>query len=272
MRYVEAGWPIGLVHRGGGILAPENTLAAFAYSVALGYRYLESDVRVTADGHIVLFHDATLDRVTDATGPVSERSLAELRQLQVRGPAGWTGEPTPETAICTLEEALDAFPDACFSVDLKDPRGIDPLIRILRRPGVADRICVAGAWDRALAHVRAEAPGVATALGWRALTGLMTCARLRLPAPRSLATGEFVHVPLALGAVGVWDDAVVGWAHGVGLRVVAWTVDTPEAVARLLNAGVDAVITDRPDVVREVLLARAAWRPMAGPEPRHARA
>lgn len=271
MRYVESGSPIGMVHRGGGTLAPENTLAAFAASVGLGYRHLETDVRRTADDRLVLFHDARLDRVTEATGPVSDRTLAHLRRLQVQGPPGWGPAAGPETAICGLEEALDAFPDACFSIDLKDPAALDPLVRVLRRRGVAERVCVAGAWDGWLDRVRAEVPGVATALGWRALTALLTCARLRVPPPRRLGTGEFVHVPVTLGSVGVYGDAVVAMAHGLGLRVVAWTVDAPETMGRLLDAGVDALITDRPDVLREVLVGRGAWRPMAGPAPERAR-
>lgn len=259
--------PIGLVHRGGGALAPENTLAAFASSVGLGYRHLESDVRLTADGRLVLFHDATLDRVTDHRGPVSARTLAELCRIQVAGPGRHPGTTLPNDRICALEEALAAFPDACFSLDLKDPRAIDPLTRVLRRPGIAERVCVAGAWDRALARVRAEAPGVSTALGWRAMSGLIGCARLGLRPPRALATGEFVHVPLVLGAFGVSGAAVVRAAHALGLRVVTWTVDAPEVIERLLDVGVDAVITDRPDLLREVLLRRGAWRPMTGPQP-----
>ena len=253
--------PIGMVHRGGGSLAPENTLAAFAYAIGLGYRYVESDIRPTADGRLVLFHEATLDRVTDGSGPVAARTLAELRRLRVAGP-----DAAADTAyICPLEEALAAFPDACFSLDLKDPAAIDPLLRVLRRRGVADRVCVAGAWDGWLEVVRTEVPRVATTLGWRALTGLLTCARLGLPAPRRLATGQFAHVPMALWAVPIYADAVVRAAHGIGVRVVTWTVDDPATITGLLDAGVDAVITDRPDVLREVLLGRDAWRPLRGP-------
>lgn len=264
MRYVEAGSPIGLVHRGGGALAPENTLAAFAYSASLGYRYLESDIRATADGRLVLFHDATLDRVTDGTGPVAAYTLRELRRLQVRGPDGWESDGD-ETAICSLRDALDAFPDACFSIDLKEPEAVGPLIRLLRRPGVARRVCVAGAWDGWLDQVRAEVPQVATTVGWRALVGLITCARLRVRPPRQLAKGDFVHVPVRLGSVDVYGDTIVSMAHDLGLRVVTWTVDDPDTMNRLYDAGVDAVITDRPDLLREVLLGRDAWVPMRGP-------
>lgn len=262
MGYADAQGPLALAHRGGGGLAPENTLAAFAMSHALGFRYLESDMRLTADGTLVCFHDATLDRVTDGRGPIHHRTLDELTRLRVAG-----GEP-----IATLDEALDAFPDTCFSIDLKDERAIGPLIRSLRRPGVADRVCVAGAWDRWLADVRAQVPQVATTLGWQSLTGLLTCARLGMRPPRRLATGPFAHVPLRLGQVPIYAERVIAMAHDLGIRVVTWTVDDSPTMHRLLDAGVDAVITDRPDVLREVMVERGQWRSMGSAlsEPRRA--
>ena len=111
MSYGEETEPLAIAHRGGAHLAPENTLAAFAISTALGLRYLESDVKLTADGQLVCFHDDTLDRVTTGTGRVGAHTLADLdRHVRVGGI-----EPIP-----TLEEALRSFPDACFTVDLKD--------------------------------------------------------------------------------------------------------------------------------------------------------
>ena len=255
MAYGEGPGPIAIAHRGGAGLGVENSMQAFARSTALGLRYLETDVRVTADGELVCFHDATLDGVTGGSGPVGRQTLRSVRALRVHGT-----EPVP-----TLEEVLDAFPSAYVTVDVKDHAAIAPMVRLLRRPGVAERVCVAGAWDGWLERIRAEVPGVATSLGWRALTVLLACARTGVRPPPGLASAPFAHVPVRLGRVPVFADRVAHLAHDLGVRAVVWTVDDPALMHRLYDAGVDAVITDRPDLLREVLLARGQWPAMGGP-------
>ena len=135
--------PMAIAHRGGAALAPENTFAAFRLATALGVRYLETDVRTTADGELVCFHDATLDRVTDGRGRVQHHQLRTMRALRVGG----------TERIPTLADALDAFPNADFTVDLKDAAAIEPLARLLRHRPFASRVCVAGAWDGWLARL-----------------------------------------------------------------------------------------------------------------------
>lgn len=252
MTYGEGSGPLAIAHRGGAALAQENSLAAFGLASALGFRYLETDVRMSCDGHLVCFHDDTLERVTSATGLVRSKSLHELRALRINGI-----EPIP-----TLDEALDAFPEQCFSIDLKDQAAIEPLVKSLQRKGVAERVCLAGAWDGWLGHVRREVPEVTTALGWRSLTALLSCARTGLRPPKALATGAFAHVPVKLGRVPIFVERVVAMSHDLGVRVVTWTVDEPVDIRRLLDCGVDAIITDRPDVLREVLVSRDQWTPM----------
>ncbi|MHB1475473.1 MAG: glycerophosphodiester phosphodiesterase family protein [Dermatophilaceae bacterium] len=181
-------------------------------------------------------------------GPVRSRSLHELRALRINGI-----EPIP-----TLDEALDAFPEQCFTVDLKDEVAIEPLVKSLQRKGVAERVCIAGAWDGWLGHVRSEVPEVTTALGWRALTALLTCARTGVRPPKALATAPFAHVPVKLGRVPIFVERLSAMSHDIGVRVVTWTVDEPVVIRRLLDAGVAAIITDRPDILREVLIQRGA--------------
>ena len=165
-------------------------------------------------------------------------------------------EPIP-----TLDEALDAFPGACFTVDLKDRAAIEPLVKSLLRRGVAQRVCIAGAWDGWLGHVRREVHEVTTALGWRSLTALVTCARTGVRPPRALATAPFAHVPVKLGRAPIFVERFVAMSHDIGVRVVTWTVDDPVVIRRLLDAGMDAIITDRPDILREVLSQRGTWQP-----------
>jgi glycerophosphoryl diester phosphodiesterase len=252
MSYGKEPAPLAVAHRGGAGLAQENSLAAFSLATALGLRYLETDIRVTSGGQLVCFHDETLERVTSATGLVRSKSLHELSALRINGI-----EPIP-----TLDEALDAFPDQCFLVDIKDEAAIEPLVRSLQPKGVAERVCIAGAWDGWLGHVRREVPQVTTALGWRSLTTLLSCARTGLRPPKALATAAFAHVPIRLGRVPIYIERLVAMSHDIGIQVVVWTVDDPVVIRGLLDAGVGAIITDRPDILREVLVSRDQWAPM----------
>lgn len=269
MAYPSQVGPLAIAHRGGAGLAPENTLAAFGRSTALGIRYLETDVRITSDGQLACFHDETLDRVTSARGPVRHHTMAQLRRI------GVGGEP-----IVTLSEALEAFPHSRFTVDLKEASAIEPMARVLARRSEGERVCVAGAWDGWLRRLRELAPHAHTALGWRSLTTLISCARAGVSAPRWVRTAEFAHVPVSLGRVPVFVDRLVDKAHAHGIRVIVWTVDEPVLMDRLLDAGVDGIITDRPDLLREIYIRRGIWEPMpmfptipmltTGPAPRRA--
>lgn len=251
MAYSSQSGPLAIAHRGGAGLAPENTLAAFERATALGFRYLETDVRLTRDGQLACFHDETLDRVTSARGPVRHHTMSELRRI------GVGGEP-----IRTLSEVLEAFPEARFTVDLKESAAIVPLAQVLIRRRVGERVCVAGAWDQWLRRLKELVPHAHTALGWRSLTTLIACARAGVRAPKWVRTAEFAHVPVSIGRVPVFVDRLVDTAHAHGIRVVVWTVDDPTLMDRLLDAGVDGIITDRPDVLRENWIRRGIWEPM----------
>ena len=254
MAYGTESGPLALAHRGGAALAPENTLAAFALATALGVRYLETDVRLTADGELVCFHDATLDRVTDGT-----RAGRAAYPRVAAGGCGWLGasrsrpwprrsrpSPTPTSRSTSRTAAAIA------------PLGEAVAAQGLPRPGLR-RWAPGTAGSTSCAP---RCPGVRTALGWRSLAAVVTSARAGMPPARRFATAEFAHVPLRLGRVPVFVERLVEGAHRIGVRVVVWTVDDPATMVRLLDAGVDGIITDRPDLLREVLVARDQWLPM----------
>jgi glycerophosphoryl diester phosphodiesterase len=130
---------------------------------------------------------------------------------------------------------------------------------VLITTGSAHRVCVAGAWDSWLRRLRTlVGPQVSTALGWRDLTVLVTSARARIQA-RMRLTGTFAHVPLRVGRLPVYGERLIAQARAIGIATVVWTVDEPDEMHRLLDAGVAGIITDRPDVLREVLIARDEW-------------
>lgn len=247
-----------VAHRGGAGLAPENTMRAFAMSYALGLRLLETDVQVTKDGVALAFHDTSLERLTGVDARVRDVTWAELQHLRV------DGEP-----LLRLDTLLDAFPDTGFLVDLKTVDAVGPLTDAIRRTRSAERVCVADGRDTWLRDV-AETTGCSRSVGWRGLAGLMGAAKLGVRAPASLWKGAFAaHVATKLAGLAWMADEraaarLIDMTHDAGLRLITWTVNDPARMQCYLDAGVDSVITDRPDLLREVLIARGEWRRPCG--------
>jgi glycerophosphoryl diester phosphodiesterase len=242
--------PIAFAHRGGAGEVPENTMAAFDHAVSLGYRYLETDVHVTRDGVLLAFHDHVLDRVTDRRGVVAEMSWAEIRRARIAG----------SHEIARLDELLDAFPDRRFNIDPKHDAAVDPLVEVIRRANAIERVCVAAFSDARVARVRRMlGPTLCTGGGPRDI------ARLRLASAgmplRAAAVAPCVQIPPRVRRVPLADRRFVAHARRSGVAVHVWTVDDPDEMHRLLDVGVGGIMTDRPAVLRDVLIARGEWHP-----------
>jgi glycerophosphoryl diester phosphodiesterase len=241
--------PIPFAHRGGAAeVGGENTLAAFGRAAALGYRYLETDGRVTSDGVLLAFHDETLDRVTDLEGRLEDRPWSEVRHAKV----GLEQEP-----IATLEALLDAFPDRRFNIDPKMDRAVPPLVEALRRTNSWDRVCIAAFSDRRLLQLRGAADRpVCTSMGPAAI------GRLRM-AGYGVPVGPFssacVQVPTTYRGRTLVDGRFVRGAAQRGIPVHVWTIDDPAEIHRLLDLGVGGLFTDRPSVLKQVLEDRGQW-------------
>lgn len=238
--------PLAIAHRGGAAEVPENTMRAFEHAVGLGYRYVETDARVTADGVLLAFHDPHLDRLTGRQGGVSDLDWPAMLDARV------DGEP-----IALLEDVLGSWPHLRVNVDPKQDAAVGPLIDAIRRTGSADRVCVASFSGRRLATVRRRlGPGLCTALGPADI------ARLRLASyrtPVGALPGACVQVPVRQGRVRIVDARFVEVAHDRGIQVHVWTCDDAGEMNALLDLGVDGIMTDRPTVLREVLVARGDW-------------
>jgi glycerophosphoryl diester phosphodiesterase len=227
-------------------------MPAFEACVAMGYRYLETDVRVTADGVLAVFHDPTLERITDRKGRVDHLSWSEVSRARIGG-----REP-----ILRLEDLLGAWPDVRFNLDIKAAGVLAPLVRTVRRLGVADRICLGSFSDARLAAARRLfGPSVCTSLGPRGVAAL----RLSSYSPRAAGLARFqagaAQVPLQLGGRALVDERFLHTAHARGLQVHVWTVDTEEESTAMLDLGVDGIMTDRPAMLRELLEKRRQWVP-----------
>src|SRR3954466_3098101 len=239
-----------MAHRGGAIEHLENTMPAFQACVDLGYRYLETDVQLTADGVLVAFHDATLERVTDRRGRLDSLSWAELSTARIGG-----REP-----IVRLEDLLGAWPDVRFNLDIKAAGALAPLVRTVRRLKVEDRICLASFADARIAAARRLfGPDVCTSLGPRGVAAL----RLSSYSPRAAGLVRIqagcAQVPLQLGGRALVDERFIEAAHARSLQVHVWTVDSEAAATEMLDLGVDGVMTDRPARRGDLLVTRGEW-------------
>ncbi|MBB5931647.1 glycerophosphodiester phosphodiesterase [Streptomyces echinatus] len=246
--YLDHPGPIAFAHRGGAADGLENTVAQFGRAVELGYRYIETDVHATADGRLVAFHDSTLDRVTDGAGRIADLPWADVRQARVGG-----REPVP-----LFEELLDTFPTVRWNVDIKAEAALRPLLELIEREDAWDRVCVGSFSEaRVLRAQRLAGPRLATSFGTRGVLSL----RLRswgLPAAvrRSAVAAQ---VPEAQSGVQVVDQRFVRVAHARGLQVHVWTVNEAERMHRLLDLGVDGIMTDHIDTLRKVMEERGVW-------------
>lgn len=244
---------VALAHRGGfgGEVTPEleNTLAAFTNAVALGFTHLETDVHVSRDGVLVAFHDERLDRVTDAIGRLADLPWGELQQARIAG-----REP-----IVAFDDLLDAFPDAFFNVDLKSDAAVAPLARTMARHGAAHRLCVASFSSARLRRFRRLAGSlVATSEGPAGVALASLVPGVRHFVPRA---GQALQLPVREPRTGVplVTHACVRAAHRRGQAVHVWTINDPAEMNRLIDLGVDGLISDDLLALRSVLTARGLW-------------
>jgi glycerophosphoryl diester phosphodiesterase len=251
--FLDDGGPVlAFAHRGGaghpGLLGLENTRAAFAHAVALGYTYLETDVHVTRDGVLVAFHDALLERVTGRSGGIEDLDAADLAHLMVGG-----REPVP-----TLAGLLAAFPRARFNVDVKAEAAVAPLAAFLLEHDLGDRVLVGSFSGRRLRRFR-------RLTGHRIATSASpgeVAAYVLLPASvarRLVRAPSALQIPHRRGPLVVASRHVVRSAHAAGIQVHVWTVDEAAEMRQLLDLGVDGLMSDRTDILRDVLRERGLW-------------
>lgn len=248
--------PIALAHRGGALFGPnvglENTLTAFRHAVDLGYTHIETDVHLTRDGRLVAFHDDRLDRVTDRRGLLRELAWDEI--ARARFPSG--------EGVPLLIDVIDALPGVRLNIDVKSPGTAGPLWELIERRRLHDLVCVGSFSQRTILEFRRLARGrVATAasqLGTAMLTfGPRGFSRvLHSPA-------DVFQVPTTTvirgRTVPIVTRKFVDAAHAVGIQVHVWTIDERDEMHRLLDLGVDGLVSDRIDVLRAVLEERGQW-------------
>lgn len=257
--YLDGPYPRAYAHRGwhiGELAGCENTLAAFRHAVDEGFGYLELDVRATADGVPVVLHDPTLDRTTDGAGPIASLRSDEIGAVRVAG-----REPVP-----LLEQVLAELPDTRITVELKSDAVVEPVLALLERRNAWHRVCLGSADEARLRRARRLAGSrVFTSIGMVSAVALRARAWVEsLPGPfAALPTppvqGHLAQLPRRHGPIIVVDPALVRSAHRAGCEVHVWTVDDPTEMVELLEIGVDGLLSDRPDLLRDLLCAQDRW-------------
>jgi glycerophosphoryl diester phosphodiesterase len=241
-----------IAHRGGALhpenVGHENTLAAFQVAWDLGYRYFETDVHATRDGVLVAFHDDRLDRVTDGVGRISDHTYSALRQIKVAG-----AYPIPR-----LDELFEAFPDARFNIDIKESGGEEPLAEVIKRCNAQSRVLVTSFSLGRLSKFR-RLMDVEVPVGAGTLVVTAQLALFRMGINRRINDAAALQVPLRQGPLQIIDSRFVEGAHQAGLKVHVWTIDDADEMVRLIQLGIDGIICDQIDVLKQVSLSQGVW-------------
>lgn len=255
--------PLVFAHRGGGGLFPENTLEAFKYSVDLGVDVLELDVHSTSDGKLVVLHDRTVDRTTNGQGNVSDLTLEDLKRLD----AGYRfttdgGQTFPfrgkGITIPTLEEVFAAFPAMTFNIEPKQqtPSITKSLCSILREKNAAGNVIIGSFRQEVLDEFRAECSEVATSASPSEVSRFLAYYKTGIAASYTPPM-QALQIPENVGYLNVVSKDFVEAAHKLNLKVHVWTINKPEDMQRLLDMGVDGIMTDYPDRLLNILGKKA---------------
>jgi len=251
---------LNIAHRGGAALYPENTLVAFAAAIERhGCLMLETDVQLTADHEVVIFHDDTLERTTNGRGRVCEHDWATLKGLDAAhhfspDADGCTPERGRAIAIPTLRETLRAFPDTRFNIELKstDPVLVDAAVKILREEHAQSRVVVGSEHDAVGTHLVSAYPEGTHFFPRDALIAwVMAVHNGQHPDPDTPYT--VIDMPMTLQGYPLVTPALVAEARRAGYWLNVWTIDEPNDMRTLIELGVDGIMTDRPDLLADIL-------------------
>lgn len=246
--YLSPAPPRVLAHRGLALEAPENTLLAFLHAVNAGATHIETDVHGSADGVAIVSHDEDLTRIAGRDVAVRQLTASELRRVQLGSAQGFS----------SLAEALDAFPETRFNIDVKSADAIPGTIQAVRDTNAAKRVLIGSfSTSRRLKTIR-ELPGVATSLSSSGVLQAVHAARAGAVSllTRLLRDVDAVQLPPTVGGASIVTPRAIRSFHAAGVEVHIWTINDPEHMVRLLDAGVDGIVTDRADLALPIVAAR----------------
>ncbi|WP_159700174.1 glycerophosphodiester phosphodiesterase [Arthrobacter sp. 18067] len=244
--------PLPFAHRGFSLDGLENSMAAFKAAVELGTVHLETDVHTTSDGVLLVFHDSSLDRVTDSVGDIASLTASEVALARIGGV-----EPVP-----TFDELVSALPGARLNLDVKDWNSVGPMAEAIEKHGIHDLVLVTSFSDRRRRAVLSRLSRRVASSAGSSLTAIFVLLGPVLPArlARKLLAGvDVFQVPVRYGRLPVVTPGFIRRAHRLGRQVHVWTINDPAEMDRLLDLGIDGVVSDRVDLLKEVLVRRGQW-------------
>lgn len=236
---IPAGCSI-FAHRGGSLESSENTLESFQYALDIGSQYIETDVQLSKDGKVYIFHDDSLKRVAGIDQNFSDLPSHEIDSIKI-----FNGKSIP-----TLEAALETFPHTRFNIDLKTDLVAEPALEILKKHNAQDRICIASFSDERIDLARKYIPSICTSMGPNQILQVRLAA-WKFINPKFVS--DCVQIPVYKYGIKLASKTMVDFCHANHLKVHVWTINDAKTMKKLINIGVDGIITDRPKLLKEVL-------------------
>ena len=234
----------GFVHRGGDEEKTENTLEAFQYSSDLGFVFMETDVQLTSDGKVVIFHDSDLKRVAGLNKRINELTLKEIKEIDLINGG----------RIPSLEETLSSFPNLRFNIDIKVDFAVDQTIKIVNDQDAFNRVCLAAFSTNRLNRIRKLTDSnLCSSMGQAEIVKLLFSSfGLNL----KTSPGLCAQVPVSQFGIPIVTKRFIKKVHDLNKFIHVWTIDETEEMYRLIDLGVDGLMTDKPTVLKEALVAR----------------
>ena len=238
---------LAFAHRGGNESAPENSFLAFKNAVDIGYKYLETDVHLTKDGHLIAFHDNTLDRVTDKNGLIKDLTLNEIKKAKING----------KEEIPLLSDLLDSFPQCFFNIDCKVNETVQPLINLIRTKSLIDRVCIGSFSQKRINYIRKSlGSSVITSMG---PAEVILSKFLSFSSLSYNFSSSYTSIPIERYGVKLLDKRNIDYLKSNNQKVIAWTINNEDEMKMLIKMGVDGIMTDNLSLLKSVLIEENLW-------------
>ena len=239
---------MAFAHRGGTEFAPENTYEAFSAAVETGYKYLETDVHPNADEKLMAFHDPTLDRVTNYKGKIRDFTSQELKKIRVND----------KFQIPFLEDLLDSFSQNYFSIDMKSDESVIPLIKLVRKMNAIDRVCFASFNQQRLDYVREEFSNKCiSSMGPKEIVKTKLCSIFNI---KHNVLPLISSLPIKRYKIELLNKKHVDFLKSLNIKVIAWTINDANEITRLIDLGIDGIMTDKISALKEILIKKNLWQ------------
>ena len=238
---------MAFAHRGGTEFAPENTYEAFSSAVSIGYKYLETDVHPNADNKLMAFHDSSVDRVTNYKGKICNFTSSELKKIKVK----------EKFQIPFLEDLIESFSKSFFSIDMKSDQSVKPLIKLIKSMNAVDRVCFASFSQDRIDYVRDEFDNKCiTSMGPREIIKTKISSIINF---KQKIIPKISSLPISRYRIKLLNKRHINFLKSLNIRVIAWTINDVEAINKLIDLGVDGIMTDNISVLKKILIKKNIW-------------